>query len=155
MTHTTSKQMRLFRIAIDWKPVTEKQQVAPMQPNCEVRHLKTIDDCSPIRDNEENNHGNSSMYMTPASHAELSHLELLPPNPPQAGPGTAADSTNPTIVAVFSHFPTQYNDNELREDGFSIVSRWEISSGEWTIHPIFDQLTAKRSSASSSQPKVS
>ena len=110
-----------------------------------------IDNCLPANDLEGSDQLQSSIYVTPASYAQLSHLELLPQRV-----DVGHVDVGPTILAVFSHIPQQYHNTGLRDEPFSVVSRWILRSEKLELHPSFDQLGSKKSNPSSSAtPKAS
>ena len=113
-------------------------------PSLTVRHLKEINDCCPIT--VDNDH-HSSFLMTPSPDAYLSHLELLPRGPDLPG----KETTFPTIVAAFSYLALSngYESPGLRQETFTVVSRWELRNEKSTLHPSFDILASKRSGSSS------
>ena len=59
--------------------------------------------------------------------------------------------TFPTIVAAFSclTLSNDYQSPELREESFTVVSRWELRNEKSTLHPSFDILASKKSGSSS------
>ena len=106
--------------------------------------MKAIDECYPL--NRENS-SPTNFLMTPSTNAQLSHLELLPRAPDMRN----IEGALPVIVAVFSHVPPsqQFSNEELREDSFSIMSRWELKTEKSTLHASFDTLASKKVNSSS------
>ncbi|MCJ1388619.1 mediator complex subunit [Xylographa bjoerkii] len=137
--HTAGKQLRLYRAAIDWQQPTGKDQLAS-GPRISFQHLETIDDCCPMLDYITQN---QETYILPSSEAQLSHLELLP----QAADPRSKESASPTILATFSYLPNHYTDNEIREQPYTILSRWVMRNVESTLHTAFGSLTSKKSNS--------
>ena len=100
--------------------------------------MKAIDECYPL--NRESS-SPTNFLMTPSTNAQLSHLELLPRGPEMRN----VESALPIVVAVFSYVPPsqQFSAEELREDSFSVISRWELRIEKSTLHSSFDVLASK------------
>ena len=125
-THAASKELRLYRVRVDF-PNTRFQ----------IRHLKTVHECSP----QDQDTGRLS--ATPVVSCRLSHLEIIP-----AGPEThTRGPTNPFVLAVFSHAPGYYHEPNLQDEPFSILSRWEYRNSKPHLHPSFEQLLSKKPGA--------
>ncbi|KAL9116271.1 MAG: hypothetical protein Q9187_007206, partial [Circinaria calcarea] len=131
LVYTSNKQLRLYRITIQWPQTNLGGQLpsGASLPSLTIRHLKEVNDCFPMT--VDNDH-HSSFLLTPPSDAYLSHLELLP--------------RGPELPALSNGFHSP----ELREESFTVVSRWELRNEESTLHSSFDILASKRSGSSSS-----
>ena len=105
-----------------------------------MQHLETIDDCCPMLDYTTQN---QETYILPSSEAQLSHLELLP----QAADPRSKESASPTILATFSYLPNQYSVNGVREQPYTVLSRWVMRNVETTLHTAFGSLTSKKSNS--------
>lgn len=127
-THSTDKQLRLYRVGIEFQQLVFN-----------IQHLKTISDCSPM-DQE----GNNSLMSRKMS-CQISHLELIPPGPDIRNRGSAS----PVALAVFSYVPDNSQHDAIREEPFSILARWELHVAKAKLHPSFEQLTSKRPNVSS------
>ena len=139
VAHTAGKQLRLYRATIDWQLSTGKDQIAS-GPKIAFQHLETIDECCPMLDYTSQN---QETYILPSSEAQLSHLELLP----QAADLRSKESASPTILATFLYLPTLYSVNEVREQPYTILSRWVMRNVESTLHTAFGSLTSKKSNS--------
>ena len=128
-THSIDKQLRLYRVSINFQ-----------QLQINVKHLKTINACSP---HDFESHGS---LMNRSAACQLSHLELIGPGPDTRN----REPTAPFVLAVFSYVPHQDQDSSIREEPFSFISRWELRSGKPKLHPSFEQLTSKKPGVSSS-----
>ena len=137
--HTAGKQLRLYRATIDWQQSTGKDQIAS-GPKISFQHLETIDACCPMLDYTTQN---QETYILPSSEAQLSHLELLP----QAADPRSKESASPTILATFSYLPNQYSVTGVREQSYTILSRWVMRNVESTLHTVFGSLTSKKSNS--------
>ena len=146
--HTVSGQARLHRVQLDWVQTSTKlQHGQPLQsPTCQAQRLKILHDFFPTTDSDGPNYFESNLFTsTSSSRAYLTHLQLIPPGPGNQSP----EALPPTIIGVFSHIPSQSGDTQLREEPFSVISRWEMQSRPSTLHPVFDQLASKKSNTSS------
>lgn len=123
-THSADKQLRLYRVGVDFQ-----------QMMFNIQHVKTINNCSPL------DYEGSSSSSKPC---QISHLEFIPPGPETRN----REAKNAFILAVFSQENSQ--DPTLHEEPFSIISKWELHSTKPMLHPSFEQLTLKKSSASAS-----
>ncbi|KAI9737316.1 MAG: mediator complex subunit [Claussenomyces sp. TS43310] len=136
---TTTKQLRLVRVIIKWgnKAPDKEKPMAPAQiiinPQIMLRHLAVTNWMDGIESPD-------SFHMQPSMVA-LSHLTILPPSPD----GPDGHSTLPTILTVRSHLPT--SPSHYNQDTHSIVDRWELREAPQAMHPAFEQLNSRRSSA--------
>jgi hypothetical protein len=133
--HTAGKQLRLYRVAIDWQLSSSKEQI-PSLPRINFLHLETIDEFNPQLEEKD---VQSDIYLLPVLEAQLSHLELLPPGVDYI----KKEPFVPTLFAVFSHLPNQYSGNVAGEP-YSILSRWELRTRSSTLHSGFSTLTSKK-----------
>lgn len=120
VTHSVDKQLRLYRVGIDFQQLVFN-----------IQHLKTINDCSPI--------GQENISASMTRKMSLSQLELIAP-----GPDRTRGTTSPLALAVFSYIPDHSQDDAIREEPFSILARWELHGAKPKLHPSFEQLTSKR-----------
>lgn len=127
-THSLDKQLRLYRVGIDFQQLVFN-----------IQHLKTISDCSPM-DLE-----NSSSLMSRKMSCQMSHLKLIAPGPDIRTRGT----TSPFALAVFSYAPDHPQNDPIREEPLSILAGWELHGAKAKLHPSFEQLTSKRPNISS------
>ena len=146
LVHTASRQLRLHRLTIDWHQPNAGGSGNPASqlPTFSIQHLKTVDYCCPITGESD---PDSNFLMTPSSDAQLSHLEILPR--PEI---RNKDDSYPTIVAAFSYLAplNYYHNSELREEAFSVISRWELRNEKTTLHSSFDTLASKKVNSSTS-----
>lgn len=147
---TTAKKLSIARVAIKWgSPATNPPDRPPANPA-----LNTVTPTIIIRLLSDTNwmdgsaSDNSDPFQLSPSMAALSHLSILSPSPD--GPG--GRPTLPTVITIRSHLPTplsQYN-----QDTHSLINRWELSEASPSVHPAFEQLSARRNSIGS-KPGVS
>ena len=137
--YSAGKRLRLYRATIDWQQSTGKDQIASC-PKLSFQHLETIDDCCPMLDYTTQN---QEPYILPSSEAQLSHLELFP----QATDPRSKENASPTILATFSYLPNHYSVTEVREQPYTILSRWVMRNVESTLHTAFGSLTSKKSNS--------
>lgn len=138
-----------MRIAIKWGSTNTNQHDKPVNPallavtpTIIIRHL-TVTNWMDGSSNED-----SHAFHLSSSMVALSHLSILSPCPD----GQPGHSTLPTVITVRSHlpnFPSDYN-----QDTHSLIDRWELSESSQTVHPAFEQLSARRNSVGS-KPGVS
>ncbi|KPM43886.1 hypothetical protein AK830_g2704 [Neonectria ditissima] len=135
---TTSKQLSLVKIEIQWGAAAQSdkssaQQAKVLSPSLVEKHLATTNwlqgGTSDISHNE---------YM-----AELSHLEVLPSLIDNTGKNIAP----PMIVAIRSRAPSEGSYQMAQ----SILDRWEAVEQRQNLHPAFEQL-GRRNSVSSEVP---
>lgn len=147
VVHTMGKQLRLFRIDFEWSSANSKQQDPLMpsnsSPMIHIQHVKIEGICSPLNVTQDLNDPTSGIGRGSMSQAQLSHLDLMPHGPETRN----REPTYPTIIAVFSHIPNQYDKGQLHEDAFSIIARWELCINKAGLHPAFDQLASKKTQA--------
>lgn len=127
-THSMDKQLRLYRVGIDFQQLVFN-----------IQHLKTVNDCSPL-DQESN-----SSLMSRKMFCQMSHLELIAPGPETRN----RKPTSPFALAVFSYVPDHSQNSVIREEPFSVLARWELHVAKAKLHPSFEQLTSKRPNVSS------
>ncbi|KFY19349.1 hypothetical protein V493_08002, partial [Pseudogymnoascus sp. VKM F-4281 (FW-2241)] len=142
---TTAKKLSIARVAIKWgSPATNPPDRPPANPA-----LNTVTPTIIIRLLSDTNwmdgsaSDNSDPFQLSPSMAALSHLSILSPSPD--GPG--GRPTLPTVITIRSHLPTplsQYN-----QDTHSLINRWELSEASPSVHPAFEQLSARRNSIGS------
>ncbi len=128
VTHSVDKQLRLYRIGIDFQHL-----------QFSIQHLKSVSSCSPL------DQGSSGSLVNSQALCQLSHLTLIPHGPETRN----REPTSAFILAVFSYIPEQSQNNSLHEEPFSILTRWELHSARPKLHPCFEQLTSKKPNASS------
>ncbi|KFY20265.1 hypothetical protein V491_03862 [Pseudogymnoascus sp. VKM F-3775] len=141
---TTAKKLSIARIAIKWGSPGNNPPDKPVNPA-----LNTVTPAIIIRLLSDTNwmDGSASdasdpFHLSP-SMAALSHLSILSPSPD--GPG--GRPTSPTVITIRSHLPnslSQYN-----QDTHSLINRWELSEASPSVHPAFEQLSARRNSVGS------
>lgn len=139
--HTVSGSILVYRVKINWHVQPGKSA----SPTFDISPLKTEDNCSPLGtdfDTGDAALGSSQKLSFPA---KLTHLALIPTGP---DPGPAP--SYPTVLAVFCHTPAPVpsimDQTHSQQPPFSIVSRWELHSSTYNLHPGFEQLTAKKKS---------
>lgn len=124
VTHSIDKQLRLYRVGIDFQ-----------QQRFSIQHLKSISDCSPLDTN-------GSLMNIEMLH-QLSHLAFIP-----HGPETRNREPTPAfILGVFSYVPEDSQKNSMHQDPLTILARWELHSARPKLHSSFEQLTSKRPNA--------
>ena len=141
---TTAKQLSIVRVAIKWGSATNNQNDKPINPALNavtptiiIRHL-----CDTNWMDGSVSDSSDPFHLSP-SMASLSHLSILSPSPD--GPG--GRPTSPTVMTIRSHLPgspSQYN-----QDTHSFINIWELVESPQTVHPAFEQLSARRNSAGS------
>lgn len=131
---TTSKQLRLVKLDIQWGVGNPNEKGATPQnksinPSLTERHLATTNwlQGGP-------NDSSQDVYMS-----ELSHLEVLPSLLDNTGKNTVPAM----IVAIRSRPP---NDGSFQH---SIIDRWEAIEQRQGLHSAFEQLGNRRNSISS------
>ena len=127
VTHSIDKQLRLYRVGIDFQ-----------QLRFSIQHLKSVSHCSPLDQD-----GNSPL-MNIGIFCQLSHLAFIP-----HGPETRNREPTPAfILGVFSYVSEDSHENSMHQDPLTILARWELRSASPKLHPSFEQLTSKRPNAS-------
>ena len=145
VVHTVARQLRLYSLNIDWQAAKSGEQALNI-PTLSFQHLTTTDVCAPDLDTAEDM---PQMFMSMSSpELELSHLKIIPRRPEIRPENT----TQPTILAVFSHLPNLYSATEMRDIPYSVLSRWELREEKPSLDPNFGQLSSKK--AGVNDPKV-
>ena len=134
--HTAGRQLRLYRVGIDWQQSMGKDQIASL-PRLSFQHLETVEECSPMSDHAGLQ---SDMFMIAPSEAQLTQLELLAQHSDFRNKQTAL----PTLLATFSYSPSHFTTNVSREPSFSVLCRWELRNGKSTLHTAFASLGSKK-----------
>lgn len=141
---TTSKQLSIVRVAIKWGSANNKPSDKPINPALHtvtptiiIRHLAVTNwmDGSATASSDP-------FHLSPSMVA-LSHLSILSPSPD----GPTGQAALPTVMTIRSHLPnspSQYN-----QDIHSLIDRWELSESPQSVHPAFEQLSARRNSVGS------
>lgn len=123
VTHSIDKQLRLYRVGIDFQ-----------QQRFSIQHLKSVSDCSPLDQDTNGSLMNIEMLY------QLSHLVFIP-----HGPDTKNREPAPAfILGVFSYVPEDSQKNSMHQDPLTILARWELHSARPQLHSSFEQLTSKR-----------
>lgn len=123
VTHSIDKQLRLYRVGIDFQ-----------QQRFSIQHLKSVSDCSPLDQDTNGSLMNIEMLY------QLSHLAFIP-----HGPDTKNREPAPAfILGVFSYVPEDSQKNSMHQDPLTILARWELHSARPKLHSSFEQLTSKR-----------
>ncbi|TGZ79690.1 hypothetical protein EX30DRAFT_372724 [Ascodesmis nigricans] len=128
-TYTASKQLRLYRISIDWGvPIpssTDKAPpVFPTAPKIHVERIRDLHHIKPLH---------SSIGNT---EPQLSHIAVLGPAPQIS----ANMPMVPTVMCVFSG----KNDNQ---EYYTAIARWDLKNVTESIHPSFEQLQRQGNSS--------
>ncbi|KAI9763955.1 MAG: mediator complex subunit [Geoglossum simile] len=153
--HTTSHQIRLYRININWnipanqKPIPQSQ--VPSTASLQISHVKVDDFCFPLghvegKDVSQSQIGLNDISRGNMSRAQLSHLEMIPPAPQLS---KHSEPSYPIIMAAFSYVPTPLEESQQNIDTFSVIARWELRSAAQKLHPSFDKLGTRRNSVGS------
>lgn len=129
-THSIAKQVRLYRVDVDW----------PRQ-GFNIEHVKTIADCSPAYEDADESGLSLSL---PCPEAQLYHLELVSPAPDIRSKETFA----PMLLAFFCDFAHLNGHSSIGNGPSTSIARWELDSFKPALHPGFSQLPSKKSSAS-------
>lgn len=129
-THSISKQIRLYRVEVDW----------PAQ-RFNIEHVKTIINCSPS--NEDAGEGGipaSLLYPE----AQLYHLELASPAPDIRNKETFP----PLLIAFFGNTPHHNDHPSIGNAPSTSIARWELNSIKPSLPSGFSQLASKRGNGS-------
>lgn len=138
---TTSKQLRLVKVDINWGGGNQADKGAMTQnkalnPTLIEKHLATTS----WLQGGPNDAGHDA-FMT-----ELSHLEVLPSLLDNTGKNTVP----PMVIAIRSRTP---NDGSFQM-AQSIIDRWEAIEQRQGLHSAFEQLGNRRNSISSELPSA-
>lgn len=137
---TSSKQLKLARIEIQWGLPAQAEKVTHPQarvlnPSIQERHLATT------------NWSQSGTIDTSqdANTSELTHLELLPALPDNTGGKVSA----PTVVVAIKCRASLEGPYQMAQ---SVLDRWELVEQKEKMYPAFEQLGNRRNSISSEVP---
>ncbi|KAI5466333.1 mediator complex, subunit Med16 [Mariannaea sp. PMI_226] len=138
---TSSKQLRLAKVEVQWGLPAQPDKVNPQQsrvlnPSLHEKHLATTNwlQGGPSDQNQD-------AYMS-----ELTHLEVLPSIMDNTGKNTAA----PVVVSIRSRAATEGSYQMAQ----SIIDRWEAVEQKQNLHSAFEQLGNRRNSISSDMPNT-
>ena len=135
-THTFFRHLRLYSITIDW-PTAQRggsgSNGTNDTPTINVKHLTAIE--NPTAQNAEM--------------ARLTHLRVFAD---QHELGSSHELSAPTVLAVFSHAPMPSPIMQQQQDPFSVIARWQVSSGVRTLHESFTKLAPNTISAAFQDP---
>ena len=129
-THTMDHQLRFYCVGIDFQHLSFK-----------IQHLKTVIDCFPKGEEADGPEG-TGWYPN----ARLTHLEYFPQGPESKKGGPS----RPFVLGSFTDVSDQPQSNGNYEP-FSVVCRWELQSVKTKVHPNYENLSPKRTSASSTK----
>ncbi|KAM0564218.1 hypothetical protein ACHAPJ_000428 [Fusarium lateritium] len=138
---TTSKQLRLIKIEIQWGQPSQTDKApgrsaGSLSPSLVEKHLATTNWV-------QGGPGDSSIDT---SMIELSHLEVLP----SVIDNTGKNTTAPMVVTVRSRTPNEGS----YQVGQSVVDRWEAVEQRQNLQSAYEQLGSRRNSVSSELPAV-
>ncbi|KAL7912022.1 mediator complex, subunit Med16 [Trichoderma velutinum] len=132
---TSSKQLRLLKIEIQWGGPGSQPDKNPLPQNARLspslveKHLAAT---TWLQTGPGDAHNDASM-------AELSHLHVLPSIIDNTGKSTVS----PMIVAIRTRTPTSGSYQTAQ----TIIDRWEaVSEQRHNLHPAFEQLGNRRNS---------
>ncbi|KAM0329693.1 hypothetical protein ACHAPQ_006657 [Fusarium lateritium] len=136
---TTSKQLRLIKIEIQWGQVAQAEKIpgrpaGSLSPSLTEKHLATTNWL-------QGGPGDSGLDT---SMIELSHLEVLPSMTDNTGKNT----TPPMVVAVRSRTPNEGSYQVVQ----SVIDRWEAVEQKQNLPSAYEQLGSRRNSISSELP---
>ena len=127
VTLDLGRRFRLYRITLAWNATQvsrpdQNSSITAVAPALTVGRLTVLDHVS-------------------AKHANwacLSQLRIIPAIPAHATEGSAF--TVPTILASFTHAPSNLDLGQPRQDAYSVISRWHIETTTPTLHHAFAKL---------------
>ncbi|KAF5595847.1 mediator of rna polymerase ii transcription subunit 16 [Fusarium subglutinans] len=138
---TTSKQLKLIRIEIQWGQASQADKATGrpagnLSPSLVEKHLATTNWL-------QGGPGDSSLDI---SMIELSHLEVIP----SLVDSTGKNTTPPLVVTTRSRTPTESS----YQGSQSVVDRWEAIEQKQNLPSAYEQLGGRRNSISSELPAV-
>ncbi|KAI3586589.1 mediator complex, subunit Med16 [Fusarium oxysporum f. sp. albedinis] len=138
---TTSKQLKLIKIEIQWGQASQADKATGrpagnLSPSLVEKHLATTNWL-------QGGPGDSSLDI---SMIELSHLEVLP----SVVDSTGKNTTPPMVVTARSRTPTESS----YQGSQSVVDRWEAIEQKQNLPSAYEQLGSRRNSISSELPAV-
>ena len=132
-THSTSRQLRLYRVKIAWA----KQAFV-------VEHIKTLNNFFPFLPTGDA-HAVGASALLPF--VQLSYFEIISPSPGER----ARDTVRPFLILVYNYVPNQLQESQLQNGSSSLLVKLELDSAASTLHPSFDQLGTKKLNGSSAK----
>ncbi|KAF4464866.1 mediator of rna polymerase ii transcription subunit 16 [Fusarium albosuccineum] len=138
---TSSKQLRLVKIEIQWGQTSQPDKASGrpagnLNPSLVEKHLATTNWLQ----------GGANDSSHDSFMAELSHLEVLP----SLMDNTGKNTTPPMVVAVRSRTPNEGSYQMAQ----SVLDRWEAVEHRQNLQPAFEQLGGRRNSVSSELPSI-
>ncbi len=107
-----------------------------------MQHIKVLSYCLPFDDVV--NGRNLEEHDTLPSHAQLSHLEFIPPGPRTDN----KEWMHPFILASFSLLSDDLQGPSAQGGQLTVLCKWQLQHIAPKLHPSFDTLSSKKGSAS-------
>ena len=108
-----------------------------------MQHIKILNYCLPF--DEVTNGRNLEEHDALPSHAELSHLEFIPPGPKTDN----KEWVHPFILASFSLLSDDLQGPSAQGGQFTVLCKWQLQHTAPKLHPSFETLSSKKGNASS------
>ena len=108
-----------------------------------MQHIKILNYCLPF--DVVTNGRNLEEHDALPSHAELSHLEFIPPGPRTDN----KEWVHPFILASFSLLSDDLQGPSAQGGQFTVLCKWQLQHTAPKLHPSFETLSSKKGNASS------
>lgn len=146
-THSACQKLCLYRVQIAWNPTQydpgQQKPPAPWPvPSFRFLHCKVESLCDVIGTNR-NPGDNQGLPSFTNSVYGLTRLDIILP----ALDNPAGSTSTPWIVAVYSSPLHATPDHPQQQSPASVIVRWQLDTGAVTLHPKFDEVASKKSSA--------
>ena len=130
--YNSDRELRVYRVRLDFA-----------QSRVSMQHIKVLNQCSPL-DDIVNGRSLEEQDVLP-SHAQLSHLEFIPPGPRTDNKEWA----HPFILASFSFLSDDLQGSSVQGEQFTVLCKWQLQHTAPKLHPSFETLSSKRGNAPS------
>ena len=130
--YNSDRELRVYRVRLDFA-----------QSRVSMQHIKVLNHCLPFDEvvNGRNLEENDAL----PSHAQLSHLEFIPPGPRTDN----KEWVHPFILASFSLLSDDLQGPSAQGGQFTVLCKWQLQHTAPKLHPSFETLSSKKGNASS------
>ena len=131
-TYNSDKELRVYRLDLDFSHL-----------RITLQHVKILNHCLPLN---EVNEGTLLDHGALPLHAELSHLEFIPPGPRTDN----KEWRQPFVFASFSYVSDNLQGPPAQAAQLTVICKWQLQHIPPRLHPSFDSLSSKKAHASAS-----
>ncbi|KAF2667544.1 hypothetical protein BT63DRAFT_294707 [Microthyrium microscopicum] len=139
-----SRQLKVFRIHVNWKYNEKEPQEAP-RPSLEVVPHAWEESCHPLSANSMGQDNSTAGGPDSSYLSQMTHLEFLAPE--SSGKTSGNRDSVPTILATFCNIPRAatmvYDPLNRYQNAASVVCRWHLKAVKLPpVLAVFDEIQA-------------